>query len=210
MKAALYGATGFIGSLLVELLEEDGFFENVTILSRKNLDLPDKFTVHVGDGPKELSNLDVAFCALGTTMATAGSKEAFYHVDHDLIIDFATMAKRAGAKTFVLVSSVGADASASNFYLKVKGETEKDVETIGFESLIVLRPSMLLGQRQEFRFGELMGKGVMTVLNPLMLGGLSKYKGIQGNTVAKAMLKLGKENIKGTHILEWDRLQAFK
>jgi uncharacterized protein YbjT (DUF2867 family) len=211
MKAVLHGATGFIGSLLLDLLKQDESFNEITILSRKKLVLPDKFKVIPTDSDQsQLSDLDVAFCALGTTMAKAGSKEAFYHVDHDLIVDFASKAKEGGTKTFVLVSSVGAEASSSNFYLKVKGETEEDLRKIGFQSLIILRPSMLLGQRTEFRFAELIGKGAMTALNPLMLGGLNKYKGIQGKTVAKAMLRLGKENVDGTHILEWDKLQAFK
>jgi uncharacterized protein YbjT (DUF2867 family) len=151
----------------------------------------------------------VAFCALGTTIATAGSKEAFYQVDHDLVLAFAKNAKAAGASTFVLVSSVGAEARSSNFYLKVKGEIEKDLESIGFNSLIILRPSMLMGERKEFRLGELIGKGAMTLFNPLMFGSLSKYKGIQGKTVAKAMLRLGKENLKGVHVLEGDALHAF-
>ena len=147
--------------------------------------------------------------SLGTTIATAGSKEAFYKVDHDLVIDFAKNAKDAGAKTFALVSSVGANPKTSNFYLKVKGETEKDLEAMGFESLIILRPSMLMGERKEFRLGELIGKGAMTLLNPIMIGSLSKYKGIQGKTVANAMVKLGKESLKGTHVIEGNDLHAF-
>lgn len=210
MKAAVSGSTGFIGSILLNLLKDDNDYKNVQVLSRRALDLSAKFNVLVGDISKQkLESVDVAFCALGTTIATAGSKDAFYHVDHDMVIDFAKNAKEAGAKTFVLVSSVGATPNTSNFYLKVKGETEKDVESVGFESLIILRPSMLMGERKEFRFGELIGKAVMTVVNPLMLGSLSKYKGIQGKTVAKAMQRLGKENLRGVHVLEGNELHAF-
>jgi len=210
MKAAVAGSTGFIGSILLNLLKDDQDFSEVQVLSRRALDLSDKFNVLVGDiSAQKLANVDVAFCALGTTIATAGSKDAFYHVDHDMVIDFAKNAKEAGAKTFVLVSSVGANPNTSNFYLKVKGETEKDLEAIGFDSLIILRPSMLMGERKEFRLGELIGKGIMTLANPLMLGSLSKYKGIQGKTVANAMLKLGKENLKGIHVLEGNDLHAF-
>ena len=210
MKAAVSGSTGFIGSILLNLLKDDNDYTNVQVLARRALDLSGKFNVLVGDiSNQKLADVDVAFCALGTTIATAGSKDAFYHVDHDMVIDFAKNAKEAGAKTFVLVSSVGATPNTSNFYLKVKGETEKDVESVGFESLIILRPSMLLGERKEFRFGELIGKAVMTVVNPLMLGSLSKYKGIQGKTVAKAMQRLGKENLRGVHVLEGNELHAF-
>ncbi|MBL4587145.1 MAG: NAD(P)H-binding protein [Flavobacteriales bacterium] len=211
MKAALAGSAGFIGTHLIDLLRSDKTFAEIDVLSRRELELPKKFNMLVGDVSKcELENpIDVAFCALGTTMATAGSKEAFYHVDHDMVIQFAEKAKRAGVQTFVLVSSLGADASSSNYYLNVKGETEKDLERIGFNSLVILRPSMLLGERKDFRLGELIGKGAMTLFDPFMLGGLKKYRGIHGLTVAKAMLKLAKENLTGVHILESDALQAF-
>ncbi|MDA9120606.1 NAD(P)H-binding protein [Flavobacteriales bacterium] len=210
MKAAVAGSTGFIGSILLDFLKDDKYFSEVQVLSRRELGLSAKFKVLVGNlSQQKLESVDIAFCALGTTIATAGSQDAFYHVDHDLVIDFANNAKEAGAKTFVLVSSVGANPKTSNFYLKVKGETEKDLEAIGFDSLIILRPSMLMGQRKEFRFGELIGQGVMTLFNPLMLGSLSKYKGIQGKTVANAMIKLGKENLKGVHVLEGNDLHAF-
>lgn len=211
MKAAISGSTGFIGTLLIDLLQTDDTFQTVDVLSRKQLELPKKFNVLVNSdlAEQKLESVDVAFCALGTTIKTVGSQEAFYHVDHDLVLAFAKNAKAAGAKTFVLVSSVGANPKASNFYLRVKGETERDLEAIGFESLIILRPSMLMGERKEFRFGELIGKGVMTVFNPLMVGSLAKYRGIQGKTVANAMLKLGKENLKGVHVLEGEQLQTF-
>ena len=210
MKAAIAGATGFIGTHLLELLKTDNDFTSVKVLSRRELDLSSKFDVLVGDiVDQKFDVLDAAFCALGTTIKTAGSKEAFYKVDHDLVMDFARNAKAAGAKVFVLVSSVGATTNTSNFYLKVKGEVERGLEQLGFDSLIILRPSLLMGDRDEFRFGELIGKGMMTIFNPLMLGSLSKYKGIQGRTVAKAMLRLSKEGLKGVHVLEGNQLHAF-
>ncbi|MDP6909233.1 MAG: NAD(P)H-binding protein [Flavobacteriales bacterium] len=210
MKAAIAGSTGFIGTHLLELLKSDEDFEEVSVLTRRPLDLPEKFKMLEGNIEQlSIPAIDVAFCALGTTMATAGTKEAFYHVDHDLVLGFAKSAKKAGATTFVLVSSVGANAKSSNFYLKVKGKTENDLMNLGFDSLIILRPSMLLGERKEFRFGELIGKGAMKLINPFMLGSLSKYKGIEGKTVATAMLWLAKENLAGVHVLEGNQLQAF-
>ncbi len=212
MKAAIAGATGFIGSQLLELLKDDAVIGSVQVLSRRPIDLPTKFTVIQGDllQPALTGPLDVAFCALGTTMAVAGSKEAFYHVDHDLVLAFAKAAKAQGAEKFVLVSSIGADAGSSNYYLKVKGEAESDMKALGFRSLIILQPSLLMGERREFRFGERVGQGAMSLLGPLMLGPLAKYRGIHGRTVANAMLRLAKENLPGVHVLESDRLQAFK
>ncbi|MCB9185202.1 MAG: NAD(P)H-binding protein [Flavobacteriales bacterium] len=211
MKAAIAGSTGFIGKLLIDLLKADDSFERIDVLARRPIDLPQKFNVLVNDdiAKQTFEQIDVAFCALGTTIRTAGSQDAFYHVDHDLVIAFAKNAKAAGARTFVLVSSVGATPKTSNFYLRVKGETERDLEAIGFDSLIILRPSMLMGERKEFRFGELIGKGMMTVLNPLMIGSMAKYRGIQGKTVAKAMLRLSKENLAGKHVIEGEQLHAF-
>ncbi|MFM1876180.1 MAG: hypothetical protein RL266_1917 [Bacteroidota bacterium] len=211
MKAAVAGSTGFIGSILIDLLKSDDAFSSVQVLTRRKLELPNKFTsLVVADlAQQPLDSIDVAFCALGTTIATAGSQEAFYHVDHDLVLAFANNAKKAGATRFVLVSSVGADARSGNFYLRVKGETEQDLQKLGFGSLIILRPSMLMGERKEFRLGELIGKGVMTIFNPLMLGPMAKYRGIQGKTVANAMVKLGREDLAGVHILEGNDLQAF-
>ncbi|MBI1287559.1 MAG: NAD(P)H-binding protein [Flavobacteriales bacterium] len=211
MKAAVVGSTGFIGSILIDLLKDEDSFERVDVVTRRPLDLPEKFNVLVNDdiAKQSFEQLDVAFCALGTTIKTAGSQEAFYHVDHDLVIAFAKNAKAAGAEMFVLVSSVGATPNTSNFYLRVKGETERDLESIGFHSLVILRPSMLMGERKEFRFGELIGKGVMNVINPLMIGSLAKYRGIQGKTVAKAMLRLGTESVAGVHVLEGAELYAF-
>ena len=211
MKAAIAGSTGFIGKHLINLLKEDESFTQIDVVSRRPIDLSEKFNVLVNQdiAKQTFDSIDVAFCALGTTIKTAGSQEAFYHVDHNLVIDFAKNAKAAGAKTFVLVSSVGADARSSTFYLKVKGETERDLEVIGFDSLIILRPSMLMGERKEFRFGELIGKGLMTVFNPLMIGPMAKYRGIQGKTVAKAMLRLSKENLIGKHVIEGEKLHAF-
>lgn len=211
MKAAVSGSTGFIGTHLIDLLKSDGSFDSIDVLSRRTMELPKKFNVLVNAdlSTQKLENVDVAFCALGTTIKTAGSQEAFYHVDHDLVLAFAKHAKAAGAKTFVLVSSVGATPKTSNFYLRVKGETERDLEEIGFETLIILRPSMLMGERKEFRLGELIGKGVMTVFNPLMVGSMSKYRGIHGRIVANAMVKLSKQELPGAHIIEGDDLHAF-
>ena len=210
MKAAIAGGTGFIGTHLISFIEKDDSYENVIVLARKKIELAEKFEVKIGAfSDQALYEIDVAFCALGTTMAAAGSKDAFYHVDHDLVLEFAQKVKFAGAKKFVLVSSVGADAKSSNYYLKVKGQTEEDLKILEFESLIILRPSMLLGERKEFRFGELIGKAAMTVFNPLLIGPTSKYRGIQGKTVARCMHKLAKENLLGVHVLEYKELQAF-
>jgi uncharacterized protein YbjT (DUF2867 family) len=97
---------------------------------------------------------DAAICATGTTIKKAGSKEAFRSVDHDLPLSFARLAHQAGAQSIALVSAIGASADSSFFYARVKGELERDIQEIGFRSLTILRPSMIGGEREEFRLAE--------------------------------------------------------
>jgi uncharacterized protein YbjT (DUF2867 family) len=204
MQAVVAGSTGLIGSFLLDELSQNADWTEVQVISRKRIDLPEKFKIKSwGD---EFSSVDVAFCALGTTIKTAGSKEAFYKVDHDLVMDFAQSAKQAGAKCFVLVSSIGATPNTSNFYLKVKGEVELALQSLGFSKLIILQPSMLLGPRKEFRLGEVIGKKVMCVLDPLMFGPIKKYRGINAATVASAMISTSLSLDDGVHVIESDKI----
>lgn len=152
---------------------------------------------------------DVIFCCIGTTIATAGSKEAFIKVDHTYPLEFAKIAKQNGVETFLLVSSIGADKTASNFYLKVKGDIEFSLEKLKFDSLIILRPSMLLGDRKESRFGESAGKIFMKLFSFAFIGKLKKYKAIQAAAVAKAMIRLSKMKIKGSAVFPSDQLQQI-
>jgi len=201
MKAIVAGATGLVGGELINLLSEDTRFTSVTVWARRSLELPRKFHCVSGSLDEiQFPEADVAFCALGTTINKAGSQDAFYAVDHDLVLSFAEKAKNAGVRKFVLVSSIGADASSSNFYLKVKGQTENDLKNLGFEQLSILRPSILLGDRKEFRFGELIGRGVMSMVGPLMLGPLQKYRGVNAKVVAKKMVSSCHEHRTGIHV----------
>jgi len=152
---------------------------------------------------------DVIFCCLGTTIARAGSKEAFIKVDHTYPLEFAKIAKQNGVENFLLISSVGADKTASNFYLKVKGDIELALEKLKFESLIIIRPSMLLGDRKESRFAESAGKVFMKLFSFAFIGKLKKYKAIEASAVAKAMIRLSKMKIKGSAIFPSDQLQQI-
>jgi hypothetical protein len=128
-----------------------------------------------------------AYSSLGTTIKNAGSKDNFYKIDHDLVVGFAQWAKSLGASKFLYVSATGANASSSIFYNKVKGETEEDLEKLGFEFLGLFRPSLLLGNRHEFRFGETVAS---IVLKPLVWLKLAKnFRPIYDHQVAKAMVK---------------------
>ena len=137
---------------------------------------------------RALPPAEAALCALGTTIKQAGSQDAFRAVDHDAVLAFARAAVRAGCRTFVLVSSVGADRSARNFYLRVKGETEEAVAALGFARFVALRPSLMLGERGDRRPGEAVAQAVMPVIAPLLAGPLRRYRGISADAVAAAMI----------------------
>jgi uncharacterized protein YbjT (DUF2867 family) len=150
--------------------------------------------------PIALPPADVGLCALGTTMATAGSRAAFFAVDHDAVLHFARAAQAAGIRHFLLISAVGADARSPVFYSKVKGETERDLVALGFARLDVLRPGLLLGRRVESRPGEALLQRLDPVLRRLLAGPLSRYAGIEAATVAAAMLALCNESSEGNYI----------
>lgn len=152
---------------------------------------------------------DVVFCCMGTTIATAGSKDAFIKVDHTYPLEFAKIAKQNGVENFLLISSIGADKTASNFYLKVKGDIEFALGKLKFESLIIVRPSMLLGDRRESRFAESAGKVFMKLFSFVFIGKLKKYKAIQASAVAKAMIRLSEMKIKGSAVFLSDELQQM-
>jgi uncharacterized protein YbjT (DUF2867 family) len=130
---------------------------------------------------------DDAFCCLGTTRRQAGSPAAFRAVDQGAVLAFAWAARRGGAQRFFTVSSLGADAHSRVFYNRVKGETEEALRVLDFGTLAIFRPSLLLGPRREFRPGEKILAGLMWLAEPLLLGGLRKYRAIPAATVARAM-----------------------
>jgi uncharacterized protein YbjT (DUF2867 family) len=144
------------------------------------------------------------FCALGTTIRKAGSQAAFRHVDLDLPLRAAEQALKAGAEQFVVVSSVGADADSKNFYLRTKGEMERELAKLPFYALHVLRPSLLIGKRPEFRLGEAIGMKLAPVLDLLTFGPLRKYHSMQAEIAGKAMAGAAKSGKRGTFIYEFD------
>jgi uncharacterized protein YbjT (DUF2867 family) len=143
-------------------------------------------------------------------MAKAGSKEAFLKIDYNIPVDVAHIAFKNGVKSCVVVSSLGADAESSNFYLQTKGKMEQAIEKMGFQKTIFMRPSLLFGAREEFRFGELIGKFFMKLMGPLFIGPIKKYRGIEGKTVAQAMLKVSLQESKGTKKYESNEIGALK
>ena len=210
MKALIAGYSGLTGTSLLYELAEKSPFENHILLGRSAPEYIPGLTATFFKSDfhdiKDLrfDNITAGFCLLGTTIKKAGSQDAFRKVDKDFVVAFAESCKLNGASQFHLMSSVGANKESSNFYLKVKGETEEEIRKIGFDSLYIYRPSMLLGPRKEFRFGEMIGKGVMKALSFVFVGGLSKYKGIETSAIAAKMVKECKAPQKGAHVLYYN------
>jgi uncharacterized protein YbjT (DUF2867 family) len=236
--AIILGASGLVGSeVLTQLLADkdtleefpqsisnsasnsakglDPGFEKIKIFVRKPLAIKHPKLEQIIVDFDSIGNYsdsikgDAVFCCLGTTIAVAGSKEAFIKVDHTYPLEFAKIAKQNGVENFLVISSIGADKTASNFYLKVKGDIEFALEKLKFESLIIVRPSMLLGDRKESRFGESAGKIFMKLFSFVFIGKLKKYKAIQASAVAKAMIRLSNMDIKGSAVFLSDELQQI-
>ena len=207
MIATLVGATGLIGSCLLQELLNDTYFDTVRILIRRPVDLThpklEKKLVDFNDSDSLLvavSNSDVLFCAIGSTMKKVkGDKDAYRKIDFDIPVKLARFCKMTGCEKFILVSSAGANPKSANFYQRLKGETDEAIKEAGLKTVHIMRPSLLLGERKEFRLGENIGKAVMTSLSFLIP---PKYKAIQGKDVAKVMLALSKKNEEGVFVHE--------
>jgi uncharacterized protein YbjT (DUF2867 family) len=212
--ALVAGASGLVGSRLLPALRDASDFTRVYTLTRRPMNqsgalLANRVVRFDSPLAEQLKGLrcDVAFCCLGTTMRTAGSQIAFRAIDHDLVIEFAKFARSAGAENFVLISSVGADPASKNFYLRVKGETEQALTQLRFSSLSILQPSLLMGSRSEFRLYEVLLQPAMYLINPLLQGGLARYRGIDAAEVATAMCALGCMSRKGVHRYTYKELR---
>lgn len=149
---------------------------------------------------------DQVFISLGTTMRTAGSRAAFRKVDLDAVVSAARVTAATGARALFLVSSVGADPGSRSFYLRVKGEAEAAVATVGFRAVHVARPSMLTGSRRESRPAERLGIAMGSLLAPFMVGPARRFRPIAGEAVARALTVLARDPGTGVHIHESDQL----
>lgn len=140
-----------------------------------------------------------AYCCIGTTIAEAGTQEAFRDVDLEAVLQFARAARALQATRFIVVSSVGADPASKKFYLRTKGEMENELAAVGFPSVDILQPSLLLGSRKQTRPLELLGRVLAPVINPLLTGKREMYRAIEADVVAKGMLGASRRGARGTY-----------
>lgn len=185
------GASGMVGKQVVELLIANDLYSVVYVLVRSKAAVQDNKVRELMvnyDTLSELPDADSLVICLGTTRKKAGSKEAFRKVDYDYVVKLAQIAMNKGIGKLLVVSSIGADATSSNFYLKTKGEMENALIAMNFNHLCIVRPSLLLGHRAEFRFGEMVAKWVQLLFTPFYIGFLKNYKPVHAKQVAKALL----------------------
>ena len=208
MIATLVGSTGLTGLFLVRRLLADSAITKVISISRKSLKLSNaKLTEVLVSDLAELLSIEsrirgeLYFCCLGTTIKTAGSKENFEKVDQAAVVDFAKIAKAHDAKSFTLVSAMGANANSMLFYNRVKGRTEDDVKALGLRSLIIFRPALLVGPRAEYRLGERLATKTIVPLSRLLPTRIQKSLITKAETLATRMLSAGKAAPPGIHVI---------
>lgn len=206
--ALLAGATGLVGGHLLQRLLAHPRYGQVIAVSRKefgiehpklrplitSFDAIEAAIAGLGE------TADDAFCALGTTIKAAGTREAFRRVDFGYVVAFAQAARAAGARRLMFVSAIGASARSAIFYSRVKGEAEEALAALGYPALHIFRPGLLLGHRAESRPPEALGMALTPFLNPLMRGPAKAYRGIPAETVAAAMIAAAGTERSGRHI----------
>lgn len=205
--ALIAGATGLVGRALLEQLLANDAYSAVKIVgralpavqSKKSLQFIASDFSDLGTHAAALAADDV-FCCLGTTLRKAGSQAAFEKVDYHMVVDLARAAKQAGAKQFLVVSAAGSSVRSPSFYSRVKARMEQAVSEVGFATTHILRPSLLLGVRDEFRPAERVGQLAAPILKRVMLGPLKKYRPVSATTVATAMIALAQRSASGSHI----------
>jgi uncharacterized protein YbjT (DUF2867 family) len=201
-RVLVLGASGLVGSILTRMLSDDITYDEIHILVRKPSNIVhNKLIEHVIDFDhlsrySSLFKVNAVFCCLGTTMKIAKTKEAFYKVDHDYVIEAARLCLEHHAR-FLVISSMGADPQSLFYYSRVKGEMELSLKKMNLTSLFIFRPSLLLGDREEFRFGEAIAAPFSKWL---LKGPLIRYKPNHARTVAKAMCTVAKLNDSGTYV----------
>lgn len=213
--AILLGASGLVGSFLLDILLNSEEYRSVIIFVRKEIGLKhSKLTEHIIDFDQldnydDLVQADDLFCCLGTTIKQAKTREAFKLVDYYYPLKFAEMAKKNGVTQFLMVTSIGANDTSSVFYLKTKGECEEAIKKLNLSSTSIFRPSSLLGPRKVVRPQERIGEIVMKVFSFCLIGKLKKYRPIQAQRVAEVMSIVAQSPKQGFTIYESDQIQLL-
>lgn len=212
-KAIIVGASGLIGSKLLDILLAQSDYDEVLSISRKKIK-SNNTKLHqiiaefdnVAEYENELKG-DVIFCCLGTTKRNTPDMNDYRKVDHDYPVKLAEIALRNGVSQFHYISAMGARFGSSNFYTKIKGDTEHDLKKVGVDALFIYQPSVLIGHRNKPRILESIAVFVMKIFGPLLVGRLKKYKAIEALDVAKAIYKQSLKNKMGVFTYTSDQIK---
>jgi uncharacterized protein YbjT (DUF2867 family) len=214
-KAIIAGASGLIGSKLLNILLQQPSYDEVLILVRKELPVEHKKLVQLVIDFDKLDEYAQAitghavFCCLGSTRKKTPDTAVYRRIDHDYPLKLAQLAKQNGVEQYHLVSALGANTHSSNFYLKMKGETEADIQKAGLKCLHIYEPSLITGERAEYRLGERIVTALMKAIDPLLIGSLKKYRSIPAETIARAMFNKSLKNEEGIFIHPSDKIKLL-
>jgi uncharacterized protein YbjT (DUF2867 family) len=212
--AIILGASGLTGSILLEKLLKDERYTSIKLFGRKKLEIDhEKVQQHVVDlfeleNHADIFNADEVFCCIGTTKKKTPDRETYRKIDFGIPVTAAKLCKVNGIDTFAVISSIGAKPSGSNFYLKTKGQMEQAAQEQKIPNTIILRPSLIVGDRKEKRGGEKFSIVMMRLFNPLMFGGMKKYRSINAETIIEAMIALANSD-NNQQIFESDEIQSI-
>lgn len=201
-SAIILGATGLTGEILLKKLVANPAYETIKLFSRSHSTVTSpKIVEFIVDlqNPASFSKdftADEVFCCIGTTASKTADKQQYKNIDFGIPVTVAKLSKQQNIPTFIVMSSMGANASSTVFYSKIKGEMEAAVLLQNIEKTHILRPSLIGGDRTEFRFGEKIAKVAMGLLSPLLVGGLQKYKMIHPEKIANCMITLANSDNK--------------
>ena len=215
--AVVIGATGLIGSYVVEELLKDDAFTIVRTLTRRPLTI-----IHpklqqrivnfndINDYKEKFGDGDVIFCCIGTTQKNVkGDNNLYESIDFGIPVNAAQIGISRNFKKYLIVSSVGANENSSNFYLKLKGKTENALKKFSFNNISIFRPGQLLGKRNEYRRGDKLLQPITKFISLFLFGSLKKYRSINAKDVAKAMVKESKQNNPGVHYFEYNEMMTL-
>ena len=211
MEVSLFGASGLIGNLILEILIHDAHFNKINVVTRRPFNSTNKkVVVHSIDFSdtkmisKIIQDSSVVFASIGTTQKKVkGDKDAYRKIDYDILVNIAVACKKNNIKNFLFVSSSGADTYNKGFYLGLKGEIEDSIIKLKLPSTSIFRPSLLLGKRNENRFGERVAQLIMPLMSFAMP---SKYKPIDAKYVASAMVNISKKTLYGSKIYHYKEI----